>query len=83
MPTPRDLRAVHAGLRQQFRHRRGDLPADAVRPGGDIDRAAPQAGERAVAGAEAELQFRAADFDAEVHEPVVLLGLCNESWLPV
>src|SRR4029450_7669393 len=33
-----------------------------------IDRAAPQPRKRAVAAPEAELQFRAADFDAEKHE---------------
>ena len=50
MPTPLNCRRDHAGLLQQLRDGRDDLPADAVGAGSDIDRAAPQAREHAVAG---------------------------------
>ena len=64
----RESARVDARPLEQLGDRRDDLPANAVgrrRRTSTLPR--HSAGERAVAGADAELQFGAADFDAEEH----------------
>jgi hypothetical protein len=56
------------GPRKEFRHGDFDLSPNAVGAVGGKHRAAPESDQRAVARADAELQFRAPDFDAEIHD---------------
>ena len=53
--SAKDLRTIQAGAGEQVGDGRRDLPADAVRPGGDVHRPAPVPGEAAVARTEAHL----------------------------
>src|SRR5262249_45819586 len=62
------LSALDATLGEQSRHRLDDLFANAVSAARDIDAAAPQPRETAIAVPQAKLQFRAADFNSEEHE---------------
>src|SRR5262249_37377630 len=59
--------AVDAGLVEQFGDRGRDLSLNARGAVGGDDGAAPQAAQFTIAGADAQLEFRAADLDAEEH----------------
>jgi len=67
--VPAQLTAFDPCFGKQFRHGGDDLPADALGTSDDIDAAAPQTAQLPVIRPNAELQFRAADFDAEIHAP--------------
>src|SRR5262245_60131601 len=62
-----DLGTVETSAGEQLGDGLRDLTANALGARGDIDAAAPQPGEDAVASADAELEFGAADFDAQEH----------------
>ena len=53
--TPTKLGTIDGCFRQQFGNRGGDLSANSFWSGGNIDGIAPQRGQSAVAGADAEL----------------------------
>src|SRR5262249_16785453 len=77
-----NLRPRDPGALQQLRHRGRDLPADALATRGDVHSTAPQPRQGAVARANAQLQLRAADLDAEEHRPYGDMGNCHSQTVP-
>src|SRR5262245_21170215 len=69
------LPALDSTLGKQLRHGLNDLFANAVGAARYIDGTAPQPCQDAVAAAQSELQFRAADFNAEEHDVCSPLSL--------
>src|SRR5262245_15768467 len=64
-----DARAWDARAVQEFRYCCHDLAANALWPGRHVHRSPPQSLKRAVAAANTDLEFGAADFDSEIHTP--------------
>src|SRR5262249_49801989 len=67
-------RTFNLRIPQELRNRRRNLPPDALGAPRRIDGRPPQTCERAVSAPKAQLKFRAANFDADVHGSASLVS---------